>query len=934
MRRAPLLTGLFFALFLVFVFSGSLALFLTDWMWFRSVGHEGVFWGALAIRASSGIGVGLLGALLIFANALWAVGHTHERTLVLPAEFKLTRFGQWVARISLARIALALSLFFGLVIGLAASVWWRDLLLFFNRGDFGYVDPIFNRDASFYIFTLPILNHLRGLLWGIGILSMLMCLGIYAARGALTLTFFHAEGRYVPKGLAAGNAARRHLAFLAAFLVAVMAAGSYLRRFGLMYDQRELLAGPGYADVFGTLPLLSLQAICTFAAAILVFLGIDRLRRSFLVLAGGLFFASFGLTVVYPGLVQKFSVVPNEFNRESKYIENHIKATRFAFGLDKVEERRLSGNARLTRADITANSATVNSIRLWDHAPLLATFSQVQEIRTYYEFRSVDNDRYVIDGELRQTMLSPRELLVTSLPVEARSWVNETMTYTHGYGVALGPVNQVTEQGLPELFVKDLPPKVTHPELAITRPELYFGEYMTNPVIVKTNNKEFDFPSGERAEYTTYAGTGGIPIGGLLSRILFAIRLGNMKILLSSDLTSESEIMIYRTIAERARRIAPFLTYDRDPYLVLADGRLVWIMDAYTRSEQFPYAARVRGVGSYLRNSVKVTIDAYDGSIQFYLVDTTDPIASAWGKAFPGLMRPIEEMPPSLRAHIRYPEDLFTIQTSLYATFHMEQAESFYKREDQWEIPAAEGDKLMVPYYTIMRLPGEKGGDEFIQMLPFTPKNKPNLAAWMVARSDPAHYGGLIIYKFPNDEQFYGPRQVSARINQDVSISQQVSLWNQQGSKVVWGTLLVIPIEESLIYVQPLYLRADAGGIPELKRVIIGYGNQIVMEPTLEGALGKLFGGAAPQPAVGAAGAAGSTGAAPALALPGQPQPSASPEWQALAREARTHYDAANEASRSGDWSRYGDEIKKLGKALEELNKTANPAAAPTPAKP
>ena len=538
------------------------------------------------------------------------------------------------------------------------------------------------------------------------------------------------------------------------------------------------------------------------------------------------------------GLMQRFVIAPNEQARETPYIEHNIAATRKAFALDRVEEREVSGDSTLTRADIDANAETLGNVRLWDHQPLLQTFAQIQEIRTYYDFVSVHNDRYRIDGQYRQIMLSARELNSESLP--NRNWINERLTFTHGYGVTLGPVNQVTPEGLPVLFIKDLPPQSTV-DLKIDEPSIYYGQLSNDHVFVKTRAREFHYPRGEDNVYTSYEGTGGVPISNLFRRVLFSIRFRSFKALLSEDITSESRVMFYRRLSERVARIAPFLRYDADPYLVISNGRLVWVQDGYTISGRYPYATPAPNGINYIRNSVKATVDAFHGTVRFYLVDETDPIALTLKSAFPDLFLPLAEMPEDMRSRLRYPEGIFALQAAVYATYHMTNPSVFYNKEDLWEVPAIDGDaraQLMQPYYTIMRLPGERQA-EFIQMLPFTPARKDNLASWMVARSDGENYGRMMVFQFPKQKVVFGPRQVVARINQDQVISPQITLWNQQGSEVLQGTLLVIPIEESLIYIRPLYLRSAGGRIPELKRVIVAHQNHIVMEETLDAALNR-----------------------------------------------------------------------------------------------
>ena len=485
-----------------------------------------------------------------------------------------------------------------------------------------------------------------------------------------------------------------------------MSVGSILNRYALMYSQDGLFAGPGYTIVNVTMPLLLVEAVATLLGGLILALAIAQLRRNFAIAGVAIVGLSWVLSGVAPQAVQSLSVVPNELVKEGPFIEHHMEATRAAFALDEVENLPLSGEASLTSADIAANENTIKNVRLWDHEPLLVTFGQVQEIRTYYDFLSVDNDRYIINGELRQTMLSPRELVPSSLP--SRTWVNETQTFTHGYGLTLGPVNQVTEQGLPELFIQDLPPKVLfEDDLSIERPEIYFGEAPNTPVYLQTKNLEFDYPAGEENKYSVYAGKGGISVGSMVDRALVAARLGDLQLFLTNDITPESRVLLYRNIKDRVRRLAPFLEYDRDPYMIIDQGRQVWVLDAYTVSDSFPYSTEVRGIGNYMRNSVKVTIDAFDGDVTFYLMDEDDPLVAAWAGIFPDLFRPKSEMSDSLQAHIRYPQDYFRIQAYLFALYHMEEQQNFYNREDEWEVPVM-GGRRMRPYYMVMKLPGEE----------------------------------------------------------------------------------------------------------------------------------------------------------------------------------------------------------------------------------
>jgi uncharacterized membrane protein (UPF0182 family) len=665
------------------------------------------------------------------------------------------------------------------------------------------------------------------------------------------------------------------------------------------------------------MPILSARmAIAVIVAALAIASLFVRTNR--MILAGvGLYLLTLLAGWFYPAAVQRFSVAPNELAKETPYIQHSIAATRKAFALDKIEERELSGERTLTSQDIQKNQQTVNNIRLWDQEQLLETFAQLQEIRQYYEFRKIDNDRYRINGELKQVMLSPRELPAEGLP--NRNWISEHFTFTHGFGLTLGPVDQATSQGQPVLYIKDIPPASNVPSLKIDRPEIYFGEMSNDRVYVKTKAKEFDYPSAEKSGeeniYKTYDGEGGVPIGSMWRQLLFALRFGDLKLLLSNDMTPDSRVLFDRKVIDRLKIVAPYLDFDEDPYLVIHEGRLFWIADAYTSSDRYPYSERVGNI-NYIRNSVKAVVDAYHGHTQLYIADDRDPLIQTYARIYPGALKPLAEMPEGLRAHLRYPEGIFELQSNIYSTYHMDQPQIFYNKEDLWtqaSTMSSDGKATpMAPYYTIMKLPGEQT-EEFILMLPFTPKNKNNLAAWMAARADGENYGKLVAYRFPKQKQIYGPQQIVARANQDPEISRQITLWSQRGSSVKLGALMVIPVEESLLYVQPLYLRAESSRIPELRRVIVAADDRIAMEPTLEASLARLFGEA---PA--------SDLKPPVMeAKPGEtPVASQAPAPANLAEQAKQHYDRAMQAQREGDWARYGEEIKRLGALINQMQKS------------
>ena len=678
----------------------------------------------------------------------------------------------------------------------------------------------------------------------------------------------------------------------------------------------NLLHGASYTDVALRVPTFWTLVVVGLLGAGLSTMTAFTSRNVWIIAAVGLYaLVTVGGNVAALGL-QRLVVTPDELRRETPYLEHNIVGTRQAFGLDLLDARELSGDATLTLADIENNTDTINNIRLWDHEPLLDTFSQIQEIRTYYDFVSVDNDRYFIDGEYRQIMLSSRELNSNSLPNP--TWINQKLQYTHGFGVAMGPVNQVTEEGLPVLFIQDLPP-TSSVDVTVDQPSIYFGELSNDYVIVNTDTEEFHYPEGDENVSTVYDGTGGVEISSLLRRVWFAARFRSIDILLSNQINhATSRILYHRNIVDRVTTIAPFLRYDADPYLVISDGRLVWILDAYTISDQYPYAARAITGVNYIRNAVKIVVDAYDGVTTFYLADAEDPIVRTLQAIFPEFLRPLDEMSDDLRRHLRYPEGLFSLQTGIYSTYHMTDPLVFYNREDQWDVPVVDGEQMQ-PYYTIMRLPGEPRA-EFIQMLPFTPLGKNNLAAWMVARSDGDQYGKMLVFQFPKQKVIFGPNQIVARINQDQVISPQLTLWNQQGSEVIQGTLLVIPIEEALLYIRPLYLRASGGRIPELKQVIVAYQNQIVMEATLDQALGRLFGSEqGPAPGALTAGAVVAQLDVPRPTDAAAATPSAPGSTGPLVAQASEHYQRALQAQRDGNWALYGQEIERLGEVLAQL---------------
>lgn len=929
-RRRPrwlLLAGI--VVFVAIIAWPAWATFYTDWLWFKDLGYQTVFSTELLTKVTLGVTVGLLAAAFIWLNLRLALRQSAEPAHLKdsgPRSFVIN--GQQVPMPDIARLAkrlvLPASLAVGAFTGLLAWGSWDIWLRYRHQVPFGEADPIFGRDIGFYFFTLPALETLISLLFTLVLIGGIGAAAVYLVRGVTRGADTFSKLRRF--GL--GRGPRAHLLSLVAALFLVLAGQAYLGISNLLFSNSGPVAGASYTDLNATLPLLYLQVGVAVLVAVLAVTSIFLTKSRLLWVGAGLYLVTLAAVAVYPAAVQSFSVGPNELAKETPYIAHNIAATRKAFGLDQVEERELPGETELTAKDIKENQPTINNIRLWDQKPLLDTFSQLQEIRTYYDFQSVDNDRYRINGELQQVMLSARELSAASLP--NRNWINEQLSFTHGFGLTLGPVNQVTPEGLPVLFVKNIPPVSSVPALKVERPEIYFGELSNDRVYVKTKAKEFNYPSGEDNVFASFAGSTGVSISSTWRQFLFSTRFGDMKLLLSNDLTPDSRVLYIRNIRERLSQVAPFLRFDSDPYLVISEGRLFWIADAYTVGDRYPYSQPMGGL-NYIRNSVKAVLDAYDGNVRLYIADEHDPVIQTWARIFPGILKPIGEMSADLRTHLRYPEDIFKLQAAVYSTWHMNQPQAFYNKEDQWSVvsmPEKQGkaeaqaidssssgavpqSQVMNPYYAIMKLPSEQT-EEFMLLLPFTPKSKDNLAAWMVARADGEHYGRLLVYRFPKQKLIYGPKQIVARINQDPEISRQVSLWDQRGSEVIYGTLLVIPIKESLIYVQPLYLRAESGKIPELKRVIVAAENRIAMEPTLEASLARVFGNA---PTV-AAGVAQQTSSSTETSVT-----QLAADVKGIAAQAKQHYDRALQAQREGDWARYGEEIKQLGAVLEQMSK-------------
>ena len=883
------MTPILIALFVILPALSYLLNYYTDWLFFVETGFSSVFVTKLYAQT----GIGLLFGLFLFAflvpNLLYAnrASFPYAGDFIEAGTIRLQR-GQTLPLVRPVGILIAAVL--ALFMGQFGAMQWENVLLFINRVSVGTIDPVIGKDIGFYLFSLPLLEMLRVYLNLMLLATILVTLAVYFIRGGIALTL---------RGLVVAEQVRRHLAVLLVLFSCVIAAGFYLEGFGLLYGNKGAFFGAGYVDVNVRLTTLTTLTFITPLAGALLAFGLWRGTWRLVMLPPIVVVAAYLIGMRgYPMLLEKFKVAPNELALETPYIEHNISFTRFGYDLDKIETVPFDADTKLSAADITANDATIKNIRLWDHAPLLKTYSQLQQIRTYYKFHDVDNDRYLVNGQYTQVMLSPRELSYADLP--SKNWINERLIFTHGNGITMGPVSRISKEGLPEFYIKDIP-AVSLADIKVTRPEIYYGELSNDYVVVKTKVPEFSYPTATGNINTTYAGSGGVVLDSLLKKALFAAQFKTEKLLLSSDITSESRILYKRNIAQRVRELAPFLRFDADPYMVVdTKGKLKWIIDAYTHSSRLPYSKPLRGGINYMRNSVKTVVDAYDGSVDFYVSDPDDVVLKVYANIFPALFKPMASMPDGLRDHVRYSHQFLQVQAAMFSTYHMTDPKVFYNKENLWEIPTL-GEKPMEPYYTIMKLPGETK-EEYILLLPFSPSKRDNLAAWLTARCDGENYGKIMAYTFPRDRLIYGPKQIDARINQDSYISQQLTLWSQRGSEIIRGSMLVIPIEKSLLYVQPLFLAADKSGLPELRRVIVAFGDEVVMEETLELALQRIFGGKRP-----AAGPAASTATGP--------QASAA----SLSKEAMSIYERAMNMQRQGNWTGYGEELKKLEQVLKQL---------------
>jgi len=863
--------------------------FYTEWLWFSSLDYGSVYTTILKTKVLIFFSAAIIFGLLFLGNLVLATRLAPKTETLWPWTIvsRLQQLSKW----SIIAGTALLSLIFGLI----AQGNWQVVLRFFNGQPFGITDPVFHNEVAFYVFSLPFWHFLRGWLLGALIITLLGSAGIYL----LSYTLQRLRFDFARPVLA-------HVGGLVMAILGLFAWGYWLGIWELVFSERGVVFGANYADMHAKLP-----AQWILLAVVVIFIGIilmSVLRRNFrwsLYGVGAWIVAAIIVGAIFPAVVQRFQVQPNELAKERPYIEYNIQFTREAFALGRVEEQSFPAEKSPSPQDVTQNEATINNIRLWDHRPLKDTYNHIQSIRLYYDFHDVDVDRYTIDGEYRQVMLSARELSAEKLAGQAQTWVNRRLQFTHGYGAALSPVNEVSTEGLPVLLVKDIPPVG---DFNIVQPQIYFGEKTNDYVIVKTETQEFDYPMGEENVYGHYQGEGGVNLGSFTRRLVYAWQFGDLNILVSGELTPESRVLYYRNIQERVNHVAPFLKLDSDPYLIVMEGRLFWIQDAYTTTDRYPYSEPVVEGLNYIRNSVKVAIDAYNGSMTFYITEPEDALIQTYQSIFPELFVPAEQMPQSLRAHWRYPEDMFNIQASVYQSYHMRDARVFYNKEDMWAVPKefyAGKEQLMEPYYIIMRLPDEEK-EEFLLMLPFTPVNKNNTIGWLAARCDGENYGKLLAYHFPKERLVYGPSQIENRIQQDTVITEQLALWGRGGSRVIRGNLLVIPLGRSNLYVEPVFLQAEDGGLPELKRVIVATGEHIAMEPTLKESIAAIFGAEAPP-------------TEPKPPAPAEPEEPIAADIADLIEEAQQHYNKAQQYLKAGDWTGYGEELDALKAVLDRL---------------
>ena len=884
---------------------------VVEYLWLGELGYSGVFWTIRGTQILLFVLVFVLAGLYFGGNfyalirnipPLWASQWAQEGEAPEVGGKPLTR-GR------LRRLSYVVAGVLSLLFAAGFSGRWNELLRFWYAGSYGQSDPVYGVDLAYHMLELPFLQAVQSGVVGLAFLGLLALVTGYVIAGQVGIQ----DG-----GFEADAGALRHLGANLILLLLGWAWGFYLDLYELLQEGGGAVYGAGYTDVNVMIPALWTMVGATLVLAALIALNLFQ-RRLRLLGFGAVGYAVLlvGGLVLAPSLVTQLTVLPNELELERPYLKHNIDLTREAYNLDKAQVQSYPARPNLTTQDIENNKETIENVRLWDPRLLIDTYKQLQQIRTYYEFYDVDVDRYTIDGEYRQVMLSAREL-TQRLPQGSNNWVNRHLQYTHGYGSVANLVARQGTEGSPEFLVKDLPPVATDSTLAVDNPSIYYGESVPTYRLVDTKSQELHYPKGDENVYTTYEGDGGVDIGSFWRQLLFAYYTGDFNILLTDYLTEESQIQIWNSLRERVRRVAPFLQFDGDPYFVLSDNRQYWIQDAYTTTRSFPYSEPIRDQRGfqgtrYIRNSVKIVVDAYSGDVSLYVTDVEDPVIEAYKNAFPDLFQPLDAMPQELRKHVRYPQDLFEIQIERYRRYHMTEPQIFYNNEDLWTRPReqyAGQQRIMEPYYIMTKLPGQEK-QQFMLMSPMTPENRDNMIAWIAAKSDPPNYGEFVVYKLPKERLIYGPNQVESRIDQDTEISRQLSLWDQRGSNVIRGNLIVVPIEESFLYVEPIYLLAEQIQIPQMQRVIVAYGERVAMEQTLRQSLNTVMGEQVMQTRQEALAAMQQTARqARTAAPPGQVEDLK--RAQELIQEART-------ALQDGDFAGFGNRFDELEQILNDI---------------
>jgi uncharacterized protein len=927
-RRKWILLVLIAIVVLLFLSSRALSIYVSA-LWFGSLGYASVYWYMFKLKIELFLIFFILTALILRV-AFWLIDRAFASFAIGP---RTVLINQQPVKISPGRIlrplAWVVSILAGLIFGFGMRELWREFALYLHQPQTSLADPIFNKPVSFYLFSLPVYDAIN---------SWLLYLSIIILVAGVAYTFLAATQEATAVSGKAGSARKTGIAVISGALAAcllIAAWGVLLSRYPYLSEDHQIFSGVTYAEANYLLKGLRWVAIALLIAAIVALINAFTLRRiRVLAAALALPIAIYVVAaLLIPAYVTNFIVKPNEMGRETPYIEHNLTWTRAAFGIDKIEQRNFEAETSVEAFGLQDNRATLENIRLWDWRALQDTLKQMQAIRIYYDFPDVDVDRYQTGGQARQVMIAARELNDSRLPEASKNWVNQRLIYTHGYGVTMNTANEFTAEGRPRFILSNMPIESTVPEIKLTRPQIYFGQETTGDVYVKTKQKEFDFPQGESEVYTSYEGSGGIRVGSGLRRLLLAWSVGDLsKLPFSDDVTSESRLMIHRNIREIVNGLAPFLVYDRDPYIVAGnDGKLYWLIDAYTEASNYPFSRHHR-VGddevNYIRNSVKVVINAYDGTTNFYVFDSEDPILAAYRSTFPALFRDASQMPADLRAHVRYPETLLRVQGEVFGLYHTQSARVFFQREDAWSVAQQVGlddqnkkqAQSIEPYYVLMQLPGEQVRNEFALILPFTPANRNNMIGWMAGRSDGEDYGKLLAYNFPKSRLIDGPLQIEARIDQNAQLSAQFSLWNQQGSRVLRGHLLVIPIGKSLLYVEPIYLKAESSPMPELRLVVLATQERLGFGQSFNEAMSSLFGENATQPTQQKPGQEKPPGAAQPKA---SPTPAARETTQQLIDRAVQEFEEYQKLTAAGRLAEAGKKLEDHKRTLEELKRAA-----------